>query len=54
MVTIIACITFGLWFYSSYLEFDPTFVTFSLKLIVFLFSVWSTVNARSMFSLLIS
>lgn len=38
----------GLWLYSAYLEFDPSFCSFALKLVLFLFSVWLLISCRTM------
>jgi len=44
----------GLWTYSTYLEFDATFVVFALKLVTFLTAVWLALNSGSTFLLLLA
>ena len=44
----------GLWIFSSYLEFDIHFCVFALRLVLFLFSVWLTIDSYRPFALLLS
>lgn len=44
----------GLWIYSNYLEFDTNYVSFTLKLVLFLFAVWVTINGRAMLLVLLT
>lgn len=54
LINIIISSIIGLWLYSNYLEYDYTYITFSLKLILFLFSVWLSISVNSLTMLLIS
>lgn len=44
----------GLWSFSSYLEFDKAYLAFTLRLILFLFSVWLVISACALYGLLLA
>lgn len=54
LINIILLSIIGLWLYSSYLEYDKIYIIFSLKLLLFLFTVWITISVISLTILLIS
>ena len=53
LVLVITGASLGLWLYGFYLEFDPWFVPFVIRLAAFLFAVWIVLLANSAFALLL-